>query len=60
MGRCRFVGMRPAAAGREGLMGGAPFVLMLVGLVVPIGFLLLALLFDVVATCWILFRLWRR
>ena len=52
--------MRPAAAGREGPMGGAPLVLMLVGLVVPIGFLLLALLFDVVATCWILFRLWRR
>ena len=39
-------------------MGGAPLVLALVGLVFPIGLLLLALLFDVVSTCWLVFRFW--
>lgn len=39
-------------------MGGAPLVLALVGLVLPVGMLLLALLFDVVATCWMVFRFW--
>jgi len=39
-------------------MGGAPLVLMLVGMVIPVSFLLLALLFDVVATGWLMFRLW--
>lgn len=54
----RHNGTRPAAAGREEPMGGAPLVLALVGLVFPIGLLLLALLFDVVSTCWLVFRFW--
>jgi hypothetical protein len=40
-------------------MGGALVLILLVGMVFPIVLLLLALLFDVVATSWMLYRLWR-
>ena len=40
-------------------MGGAPVVILLVGMVFPILFLLLAVLFDVAATLWLLYRFWR-
>jgi len=39
-------------------MEGAPVVILLGGLVFPIVLLLLALLFDVVATVWLVYRFW--
>ncbi len=39
-------------------MGGAPVVIALVGLVIPITLLLAALVFDVVVMVWALFRWW--
>jgi hypothetical protein len=41
-------------------MGGAPIVIPLVGLVVPILLLLLALLFDLGVLGWAVYRLWKQ
>ena len=37
-------------------MGATPFVIALVGLVVPIAMVLLAIVFDIVLVAWLLFR----
>ena len=39
-------------------MGAAPLVLLLDGMVVPIAFLLLALVFDALALIWMAYQLW--
>ena len=39
-------------------MGAAPIVLALVGLVIPIAFVLLAIVFDVGMTVWLAYQLW--
>lgn len=41
-------------------MGGAPIVILLLGMFIPVVFLLLALLLDVIATFWMLYRFRRR
>lgn len=40
-------------------MGGAPIIVPLVALVIPIALLLAALVFDVVLVCWAVVRAWR-
>ena len=40
-------------------MGGAPIIVPLVALVLPIALLLAALVFDVVIVSWALIRAWR-
>lgn len=39
-------------------MGGAPLVLLLVGLMVPIAFILLAVVFDVLTAIWVIYHMW--
>jgi hypothetical protein len=39
-------------------MGGAPLVILLVGMVVPIAVLILAIVFDAFVGLWLLYRLW--
>ena len=39
-------------------MGGAPLVLLLVGLMVPIAFILLAVVFDVLTAIWVIYQMW--
>jgi hypothetical protein len=51
-------GRRLALAGREEPMGGAPVVILLVGLLVPITTLILAALLDAVVLLWVIYRLW--
>jgi len=46
--------------GPEGHMGGAPLVLVLVGLAFPILLLVSALVFDVVFATWLAYDWWRR
>lgn len=40
-------------------MGGAPIIIPLVALVIPILLLLAALLFDAVLISWAVYRVWR-
>jgi hypothetical protein len=40
-------------------MGGAPIVIVLVGMLIPVVFLLLAVVFDVVFAIWLVYRFWR-
>ena len=51
-------GPRPMRVGREDVMGAAPFVLVLVGLVIPIGLVLLAVVADLLTAVWVLYVLW--
>lgn len=39
-------------------MGGAPLVILLVGMVFPIAVLILALVLDAFVMLWLLYRLW--
>ena len=39
-------------------MGAAPLALLLVGMVIPIAFLFLALLFDALTVVWVAYQLW--
>ncbi|HEY2377383.1 MAG TPA: hypothetical protein VGH98_15505 [Gemmatimonadaceae bacterium] len=39
-------------------MGGAPVVIVLVGMLFPIFAIILAILFDVLVTLWLLYQLW--
>jgi len=39
-------------------MGGAPLVILLVGMVVPIAVLILAIVIDSFVMLWLLYRLW--
>ena len=39
-------------------MGGAPIVILLVGMLIPIAFLLLAVLVDAIFMAWLIYRLW--
>ena len=39
-------------------MGGAPLVILLVGMVVPIAVLILAIVIDAFVGLWLLYRLW--
>ena len=40
-------------------MGGAPVVILLVGLLFPVLLLLLAALVDVLVVLWVTYRMWR-
>jgi hypothetical protein len=40
-------------------MGGAPIVIVLVGMLIPIVFLLLAVVFNVVCGIWLVYRFWQ-
>lgn len=39
-------------------MGGAPVVILLVGMLIPIAFLILAVLVDAIFVAWVVYRLW--
>ena len=39
-------------------MGGAPVVILLVGLLVPIALLILAAMVDAIVLLWVIYRLW--